>query len=235
MKRKPLIPCLAVALLASAVHSNASIATVNFDSGSQTLTASDGATPLSGGNPNIDGDGDVLQLGYFTSGTSTAPFAGTWVALTGKGGANSAFSTTSIGDFTSQGAGDGTYAMSLTFDTTDPTKSTALPAVGTPLAIRVYDGTSIASSTHYQTISSTLASWDWKLPAAPPNNPSINLSLDDTSLFRENGISGLGSAVTGGLFNTNIPTAAPVPEPGTLAVGVLLALTAVGTRRRGNK
>jgi len=215
--------CSVILLLTFAVQSNAAIVTVSFDSGSQTLTAFNGITPLSGGTA-ADGDGAVLQLGYFTSGTSVTPFSGTWVALTGKGGVNSAFSTTSIGDFTSQGAGDGTFAMSLTFDTTDPTKNNALPAAGTPLGIRIYDGTSIASSTHYTTISSTLPAWDWQTPAAPPNNPVMGISLDDVSLFRENGTA---TGATFSTFNTNLA----VPEPSVFALSGLAVLGMICSHR----
>src|SRR4051794_30675567 len=87
----------------SASHA-ASIVTVSLTCGIE-LGNVNGAI-LSGGTA-ADGNGDVLQFGYFSGGTLGNPFAGTWVPLTGAGGANSAFGTTSIGDTTAGGAGDG--------------------------------------------------------------------------------------------------------------------------------
>src|SRR5947207_2446042 len=58
--------------------------TVNLDSGSQTVF-DQGNTALTGGTAS-DGNGAVLQLGYFT--TSTPSFSGTFVPLTGEGSLN---------------------------------------------------------------------------------------------------------------------------------------------------
>ena len=222
-----------VLFLAAAMQSSATLVTVNFDSGSSpgyTMTNFNGTTPLTGGTAT-DGNGAVLQLGYFSSGTSSTPFAGTWVALTGQGGANSAFSTTSIGDATANGAGTGTFAMSLSFNTAVANTTNSLPTAGTPLGFRIYNNTTIASSTFYETISSTLTSWQWQTPADAPFQPILNLTLDDplASLRRENG-TGAGAAATA-TFNTNL-SVTPVPEVSTFAFGVLVALTAAGTRRR---
>ena len=220
-----------VLFLAAAMQSDATLVTVNFDSGSSpgyTMTNFNGTTPLTGGTAT-DGNGAVLQLGYFSSGTSSTPFAGTWVALTGQGGANSAFSTTSIGDATANGAGTGTFAMSLSFNTAVANTTNSLPTAGTPLGFRIYNNTTIASSTFYETISSTLTSWQWQTPADAPFQPILNLTLDDplASLRRENG-TGAGAAATA-TFNTNIST---VPEPSVLVLGGLAGMGMLSSRRR---
>ena len=127
--------------------------TVTFDSGSQTMF-NQGSTPLTG-ETAADGDGAVLQLGYFT--VNTASFQGTWVPLSGEGSLNTAviigsapvetYNHTSIGDLTAQGAGDGTFAMSLNFILGSGTSDNSLPPAGTQLALRFYNGTTIGSST----------------------------------------------------------------------------------------
>ena len=97
MKKHTSVLSSVLVLLLSAIQCDASIATINFDSGSQTLFNSNHSSLLTGGSPTLDGDGAVLQLGYFSGATGLQPFGaagnGTWIALTGEGGANSKFST----------------------------------------------------------------------------------------------------------------------------------------------
>ncbi len=70
--------CLALARLATA-QSNT---TVNMDSGGE-LMMNQGNTALTAGSI-LDGNGDILQLGYYTGATSAGNnFLGTWVPLTG--------------------------------------------------------------------------------------------------------------------------------------------------------
>src|SRR4051812_8392617 len=60
---------------------------VNFDSGSKTVM-NQANTALTAG-PVGDGNGAVLQLGYFTGATDVNNnFTGTWVPLSGQGSAN---------------------------------------------------------------------------------------------------------------------------------------------------
>jgi hypothetical protein len=199
---------------------------LSIDSGSYTLYNSNNSTILSGGaeiNP-VDGDGDVIQIGYYTGATSSSNlFTGTWVALTGNGGANSAFNTTSIGDQTSQGAGDGTFALNLTFTSGSPT-SGVYPAIGGKiLALRFYNGTTVANSTYYGAVSD--ASWTWAAPATTP--PSIlGFSLDNPGVsFLSNDSSALNETAF-----TGTPLMSEAPEPST-ATELLLAFCAVGIFR----
>ena len=233
MKTVPSLAITGLFILASVADGDAAIATVSFDSGSKMVYDLNGTTVLTGGSPTIDGDGAVLQLGYFSSATSSQPFSGTWIALTGEGGANSAFADTTVGNLFSQGAGHGTFAMTLTFDTAVAGKNASLPSANTPLGIRIYNNTSIATSTHYMTISSPLTTWQWVPPNNPPNNPSVNLSLDDPSLRLQNGTL-VGAGVVGpNGFSTTLPTGlAPVPEPSTFLFAALTGLATLLPRSR---
>src|ERR1700739_1018405 len=86
--------------------------TVSFDSGSQQIFDNpslhgNSQVALSGGS-TADGNGDVLQLGYFSTATIVNPFSGTWIPLSGQTSANTAlvpssndnetYNQTSIGD-----------------------------------------------------------------------------------------------------------------------------------------
>lgn len=202
-----------------------------FDSGSFQIfdnpTLHSGSNvPLTGGNPTVDGDGDVLQLGYYTGATdNNNNFTGTWVPLTGETSLNTAYSHTSIGDRNAFGAGDGTFANSLNFVAADATSGNSLPPAGTILSIRFYNSTTIASSTFYNVVSDDL--WKWSAPATP--TASVVMSLDDPLLEWYSVF--LGQAA-GSAFHTTIATA--IPEPSTLASLILggSALALAGSRRR---
>jgi hypothetical protein len=163
---------------------------VSMDSGSKFLydERTEASIPLTGGT-TADGDGAVLQLGYYSNATIADNFAGTWIPLTGEGSLNTAivmgsspaesYNRTSIGDLTSQGAGNGEFFMSLVFVEGDPTSGNSFPqSNSTPLALRVYNGTTVASSTFYNVVSDDL--WLWRGPATPP--PARTISLDDPGL-----------------------------------------------------
>src|SRR6202030_3313366 len=112
---------------------------------------------LTQGTANVNTDGDLIQLGYFSAGTAGNNFAGTWTPLTGAGGLN-----TSIGDSPDlSGLGNGRIGFTTTFHFSssqvdvydaaapDPghylTQSSitisSQPAAGQVLAIRFYDTT----------------------------------------------------------------------------------------------
>jgi PEP-CTERM motif len=220
--------------------------TVTFDSGDFMIfdnpalhSGSDVA--LTGGNSMIDGDGAVLQLGYFTGATSGSnAFTGTWVPLSGQTSLNTAlvpgadpatetYAQTSIGDRHNFFAGDGTFALSLTFTVGDAMSGNSLPPAGTILAIRFYNGTSLLTSSYYNTVSNGATSnntWAWAAPTS--SNPLVNvsLSLNDPSLVWESVVLDSQSA------NTAFHTTIAIPEPSTLAL-VCLGLVGVplGYRR----
>ena len=205
--------CLTLAV--GAVHGQTT--TVNFDSGDfQILDQNTAATnPLTAG-PAGDGNGAILQLGYFTG----ANFTGTFVPLSGQGSANTAivpgssppemYNQTSIGDRGAFFAGPGTFSLQLSFTSTDPTSNNNLPASGTPLAIRFYNGTTLASSTFFNTVSSTSTTWQWQSPNTPP--ALVEISLNDPGLLWESVVR------AGQASNTAFHTTIPIPEPSTIAL-----------------
>jgi hypothetical protein len=206
---------------------------VNFDSGTQAMY-NFGGTLLNPGTA-ADGDGAVIQLGYYDGGTASSPFTGTWHALTGQGSLNTggdtgsglAFNTTSIGDIGGGAApgGSGVFGFSLLFDSAIAGTFNDLPGATTiPLAIRFYNGTTLGTSTYYNTVSN--AAWLWQTPVNPsPLPPIINLSFDDVGLQWESIALGQSAATA---FHTTI---VPVPEPDSL-YHALPCLAALGWRRR---
>lgn len=190
---------------------------LNLDSGSYTLMNSNDLTPLA--------IGDVLQFGYYTGATAANPFAGTWVALTGNGGANSALSFTAIGKNPVNGAGAGTLAFTtsdITFTLGSATSGVSLPSAGQIMAVRFYDGTTLALSTHFGSASD--ASWDWVAPAATAPTP-MSFSLDDP------GIAWLNNSVA----FTGIPNSVAAPEPSAnqlFALGLALLALVYNRGRR---
>lgn len=224
--RNSWLACFAIFVLCNGLFTaHGATTTVTFDSGSETVFYVNGVTPLSGGT-STDGNGTVLQLGYFSGASVSNNFSGTWTPLTGNLGANSAFSTTSIGDLNGSGAGDGTYANSIVFTTGGGSVDGVFPSATTiPLAIRFYDATTVGGASNYNTVSND--AWLWQTPAESPNDPTIFLSLDDSGLEWESiaVFSQAGSTA----FTTSIATAIPEPSMSLLS---LLGTAAVFLRRR---
>jgi hypothetical protein len=231
-------------LVASLRLLSADQTTVSFDSGSQQIfdnpSLHGGNNVVLTGGSSVDGNGDVLQLGYFTG----PNFTGAWVPLSGATSLNTAvipttttgqanpsgerYNQTSIGDMNSNGAGNGTFAISLDFVAGSSTSGNNLPAAGTPLGLRFYNGTSIANSTYYNTVEDA-TTWLWKAPNTPPVN--VLISLDDSGLQWESVVADNMPISTA--FHTSIPITA-VPEPATWAGSILplLALAFPAIRRR---
>ena len=205
-----------------------------MDSGGQSLF-NQSNTLLSGGT-SADGDGFVLQLGYFT--TSTANFTGTFVPLTGEGSLNTAtitnsspaepYNKTSIGDITAEGGVNGQFFLpGLNFVAGDPLSGNSLPTAGTQLAIRFYNNTTIGTSSFFNTV--TQSQWIWTTPATPPS--VVNISLSDSNLVWES------IANFGGPPESAFHTTIPIPEPSTLALlsmGVAVPVV-VRLRRRASR
>jgi hypothetical protein len=214
---------------------------VTFDSGNQTVfnQTIPGTVALTGGI-TADGDGAVLQLGYYDQATLANSFLGNWVPLSGAGSLNTAliagsnpseqYNQTSIGDLNGSGAGDGTFALSLTFVQGDATSGNSLPAAGVPLSLRFYNGTSLASSTFFNAVSDD--AWVWKTPLNPNTPNTVAITLDAPLLEWQSIAQGQNSNTA---FHTTLAFTA-VPEPSTIA-SVLIGsglLGIVGVRRRRN-
>lgn len=149
-------------------------------------------TPLSAGTA-INGDGTLIQLGFYTGATPSNPFLGSWVAL----------ATSSIGD---TGVNEGGR---FNVTTTLVEGNFNAPVLGTPLAIRYYDGFTAATSTFFNAVSDTTGPWNWVAPATMP--PILDLKITKLTGVFQSGIFGA--------FQTAISTG--VPEPALSALLVL--------------
>lgn len=158
--------------------------------------------PLSAGT-SASGDGTLLQLGYHDMATTATPFAGSWVVL----------ATTSMGD-------DGVDVAGK-FSTTSILNSGSFtqPAIGTPLAIRFYDGTSVGSSTYFNAVSVTNGAWNFKSPSDPA--AVLNLVIDK----------GSSTVFEGGLLG-DFSTIRPIPEPSHVILVVIGGVISLSRRRR---
>ena len=144
-------------------------------SSSDVLKGFDGV-PLSAGVQG-NGDGDLVELGYFSEATVGSPFSGTWIPLTKQ---------TKVGDSSSgYGFGNGMFIFTSNFFQnsdqvvvfpTEPkeysedlgfTITSSTPPTGTPFCIRFYDG-SQKGEARYNTV--TGDNWLWP---AFPNGSSI--------------------------------------------------------------
>jgi hypothetical protein len=206
---------------------------VNMDSGGlQVFNQS--TTLLSGGAAGVDGDGFVLQLGFYQGATAANNFGnGIFVPITGEGSGNTSiipgsspnvqFQGMRIGDVFANGGTNGEFWISgLNFS------GAAIPAgltIGTPLSVRFFNATTIGAATFYNAVSDDL--WLWSAPAIPTAVVNVSLAdpnLDWYSIF-------LGGAA-GTAFHTTVPSA--IPEPSTLACLLLggAGTLALGARRR---
>lgn len=183
---------------------------INFSIQFNTLKDLNG-TSLTAGTP-ADGDGTILQLGYYTAATTTAPFAGEWVAMTGSG---ISYQTT-IGD--SGNNPNGTFKIEVLF--TQGSYLFIEPAVGTPLALRYYNSTSLAASTYFNAVTNTTGVFNWVAPADPTSTAMLNLGLSSVGIVWQDG--------SGSAFRTTIP----IPEPSSSALLALLSLGVMAVRRR---
>jgi hypothetical protein len=145
-----------------------------------------------------EGDGVLLELGYFDAATAEAPFVGKFVALTGASSADPALRTTSIGD--AGGGAAGTFSISTNFNAGAVVFQGAPPEPGTPLVIRFFNGKTVAGSTAYNVVSGG-ANWQWKAPAEVPG-AFVILSMADSGLVWQGGAASS--------FKTTIP--GPPPE-----------------------
>ena len=193
-----LIRSVFASLLAQSTLANAASVTIQWSTNS--LLQGNGLSSLGPGT-SADGDGALLQLGYFSNATLASPFAGHWIVL----------ATGTVGD---QGVDQAGLFSISTILTDGPF---AQPAVGTPLGVRFFDGTSEAASSFYNTAVNNDGSGLWVSPADPA--PSITLTLSKAA-----------SALEAGEIN-GFRTTIPVPEPGTAAL-CLLSLGALLCNRR---
>ena len=202
---------LILLFLGSLALSHGASTRVNFSIQLDTLKDLNG-TSLTAGT-SADGDGTILQLGYYTAATTSNPFAGDWIAMTGSG---TSYQTT-VGD--SGNNPDGTFKLQILF--TQGSYPFTEPAVGTPLALRFYDSTSIAASTYFNAVTDTTGVFNWVAPADATSTARLSLGLSSVGIVWQDG--------SGSAFRTTIA----VPEPSCILLSVL-SLGALAVRRRSN-
>lgn len=170
---------------------------------------------LNAGTP-APGDGAVLQYGYYSGSTERNPFLGTFVPLTGPGSIHGWSSTIGDGPGATGVRPAGQFHVSVFFDLFTDTIDDDLPLPGVPMAIRFYNGTSIADSTEFNTVSNTSGAWDWQATIGQGNHAFADLSAP--GLVWEQGQA------------TAFHTAQLVPEP---SISLLLLLgAAIAAKRR---
>lgn len=250
------IAAILIGSFSSALGQTTQVDWTNFSSISSVQSAilfrdADG-TPLSQGAATANTDGMLVQLGYFTSGTASNNFAGTWTPLTGFVFSQlpSQPARTAIGDSPFlTGSGNGVITFNTTFTegsdlvrvytldpdglATDPgtyltrssiTITSATPPNGQILAIRFYN--SPGDTGLYNTVSAD--NWTWQSPtAAGALVSSINLASNFTN---SNGAPSLEFEDAANPFLTTIPEPSTYMLFATAAFG-MLAMRKLKSRR----
>ncbi len=187
--------------------------------------------PLTKGT-SIDGDGAVLQLGYYTNGSANKPFDGLFVPLTGTGASHSFFGATSSGN--SDGGWDGRFSLVFHLKDAAQAHEQSLPPAGTPLVIRFFNSPALSPLRQYNEVSGG-ALWAWQAPSVFPGT-ILFLSLLDSPLFWKDGPDSafrttLQAPSILDPLNQTPPVLSALPEQTTLSTGQSLELrvTATGT------
>ncbi len=163
--------------------------------------------PLSAGT-TLDGDGTLLEFGYYSGATSSTPFAGMWIPLSGPDSA--AMIVTTIGD--GLPPADGVFSVGLRLDNS----LLSFPDDGTPLSLRFYNGKTRFNSTAFNAVANSGGLWN-----SDSSGMQINILIGDRP----------GTVWQGGpasAFRTTIP----IPESGAAALAATALAAALLVRRR---
>jgi hypothetical protein len=198
MKHSALLGFMVLALLTSA---DAASVVVNWSTDRELLDNT--FHKLSAGTP-ADGDGALLQLGYFSLATPADPFAGTWTVI----------AIGSVGD--TGGLDNGYFSITTILEE----GAFFAPAVGTPLGVRFFTGPSIGDSYFYNTAVNADGTGRWEDPSDPA--PVIDLVLSKLASEFE------GSP---GSWVGFLPV--PEPDAACLCSAALVSLLLLGRRRQG--
>ena len=177
---------------------------IQWTSGDAVLKTING-DPLAPGLTDVNGDGAIIELGYFTQATPSNLFSGEWVSLTHG---------TTIGDSsTLNDIAPGSFQFSSLFEVGSDTvrifpdwpgeflavANTPIeqnnPAFGRLLAMRFYNTSTVIGGARYNTMSHP--SWLWSNPGNPVPFPIIfEVQADDSQLeFQDSGNVFLASIV----------------------------------------
>ena len=193
---------------------------VTVDTGSRTLQNAS-SVHLSVGSAAVNGDGAVVQIGYYQGATIANKFGNgddaSFVTLIGAGSALGLGLT--IGDTPENGAGSGQIFADINVSGrgaggfTDP----LFPAAGTPLVVRFFSATTLSGSTHFEAVSSN--SWVWSNPVNLPSISTVNMNFDIGGL-----VSKSGTNVSSGNIRTITPNPLISPsittQPANQAVNI---------------
>lgn len=190
-------------LLLQALRSDSATLVINWSVATDPVRklVNNNSVPLSAGT-SAAGDGTLLELGFYTTATVSNPFSGSWVVL----------ASTTMGD-------DGVN-INGKFSTSTVLSSGIFsePAIGTPLAIRFYDGTSVGNSSYFNSVSNTNGTWNYVAPAEV--SPVVSMVIDKVS-----------GVVFDGAFG-DFKTVRPIPEPSYVALILLAVIPMLLGRRR---
>lgn len=151
-----------------------------------------GVTPLDGGGNSV-GDGDLVQLGYFNGITSATPAASftdaewnTFTPISGRDSLNPHL-ITEVGPLNWPGQ-TGQFTFQLLYDASGGSIDVLPPNFAFRVGLRVFDGNTIATSTHFNTVASDAS--EWYLPPLSgagfpgPTPPLISFDGGQTLVFQ---------------------------------------------------
>lgn len=163
--------------------------------------------PLSAGTTR-DGDGTLLEFGYYSAATVAAPFAGIWNPITGPDSAE--MIVTAIGD--GLPPANGVFSVGLRLDSSLP----SFPGDGIPIALRFYNGKTRANSTAFNAVANSGGLWN-----SNSIGTQINILIGDKP----------GTVWQGGAASS-FRTALPIPESGAATLLATALAFAFLKRRR---
>lgn len=155
---------------------------VGFAAASTLITAEAQEMPVCSMSGECLPTGSTIELGYFDQATIHALFAGAWTPLIGIDAprANRSISPIFCGN---AGEAEGRFVWCRTFFA----GIDALPPVGRPLALRIYDHPNTTDALFYNTVSHP--SWWFREPRSP--SPAfVYLNLDEPDVRWESGPQG---------------------------------------------
>lgn len=174
--------------------------------------------------------GSLVWMGTFANDTQVSMIAGTVAAnvtaiTTGSAGWSQFTGTSSLGIFSA-------FGNSKVGGQVTENSAAANPFNGDNVYLWVFNSSAVNTATQMGIFRATTADTAWVFPNnAGGVGDGTTLSTASTFASVITSIGGVGSADSSRLILES-PGIAPVPEPSTFVVGAMLALAAMGVRRR---